>query len=73
MYKLTFCLRRKHGMSVEEFQRYWRNTHAPLVAARAETLGIRRYVQAHTADRDVLAGHHYHESRRRPGVWLVAA
>jgi uncharacterized protein (TIGR02118 family) len=50
MYKLTFCLRRKPGMSLEEFQRYWRETHAPLVAARADTLGIRRYVQAHTAD-----------------------
>jgi uncharacterized protein (TIGR02118 family) len=49
MYKLTFCLRRKPGMKLEEFQRYWRETHAPLVAVRAETLGIRRYVQAHTA------------------------
>lgn len=37
-------------MSLEEFQRYWRDTHAPLVAERAETLGIRRYVQVHTAD-----------------------
>lgn len=50
MIKLTFCLRRKPGMSLEEFQRYWRETHAPLVAERAETLGIRRYVQVHTAD-----------------------
>lgn len=50
MYKLTFCLRRKPGMSREEFQRYWRETHAPLVAERAQTLGIRRYIQAHTED-----------------------
>jgi uncharacterized protein (TIGR02118 family) len=50
MIKLTFCLRRKPGMSLEEFQRYWRETHAPLVAERAETLGIRRYVQVHTSD-----------------------
>ena len=54
MYKLTFCLRRKAGMSREEFQRYWRETHAPLVDARAELLGIRRYVQVHTADLDGL-------------------
>lgn len=54
MYKLTFCLRRKPGMSREEFQRYWRQTHAALVAERAELLGIRRYVQAHTADLDGL-------------------
>ena len=50
MIKLTYCLRRKPGMSLEEFQRYWRDTHAPLVAERAEALGIRRYVQAQTSD-----------------------
>jgi uncharacterized protein (TIGR02118 family) len=48
MIKLTYCLRRKPGMTVEEFQRYWRETHAPLVEARAEVLGIKRYVQVHT-------------------------
>ena len=47
MIKLTFCLRRKQGMSLEEFQRYWRETHAPLVAGNAEALRIRRYVQVH--------------------------
>ena len=50
MVKLTYCLRRKPGMSLEEFQRYWRDTHAPLVAESAEALGIRRYVQVHTSD-----------------------
>ena len=46
--KLVFCLRRRDGMSLEEFQRYWRETHAPLVRSHAEALGIRRYVQVHT-------------------------
>ena len=46
--KLVFCLRRKDGMSREEFQRYWRETHAGLVAERAEVLQIRRYVQVHS-------------------------
>ncbi len=50
MIKLTFCLRRLPSLSREEFQDYWRNTHADLVAARAEALGIRRYVQVHTED-----------------------
>ncbi|MDX2378369.1 MAG: EthD domain-containing protein [Acidimicrobiia bacterium] len=50
MIKLVFCLRRKPGMTREEFQRYWRDQHAPLVAERAEVLGIKRYVQVHTAD-----------------------
>lgn len=55
MIKLTFCLRRRSDLSVEEFQRYWLETHGPLVRARAEALGIRRYVQAHTMD---LSGVH---------------
>ena len=53
--KLVFCLRRKDGLSREEFQTYWRETHAPLVASVAETLNIRRYVQVHTMDADFNA------------------
>ena len=49
MVKLLFCLRRQPHLSRDEFQRYWREHHAPLVAARADILGIRRYVQRHTA------------------------
>lgn len=49
MIKLTFCLRRLPHLSREEFQAYWRETHAPLVAERAEVLRIRRYVQVHTS------------------------
>ena len=48
MIKLVFCLTRKDGLTREEFQRYWRENHAPLVAARAEVLKIRRYVQVHS-------------------------
>lgn len=47
MIKLTFCLHRLPHLTVAEFQTYWRETHAPLVASHAETLGIRRYVQTH--------------------------
>ena len=35
-------------MTLEEFQRYWREEHAPLVRRHAEALAIRRYVQTHT-------------------------
>jgi uncharacterized protein (TIGR02118 family) len=48
MIKLTFCLRRLPHLSREDFQHYWRETHAPLVAARAKTLGIVKYEQVHT-------------------------
>src|SRR5690349_13263560 len=32
MIRLTYVLRRRPGMSLAEFQDYWRNTHGPLVA-----------------------------------------
>jgi len=53
MLHLVFCLRRLPHLTREEFQRYWRETHAPLVRANAAALGIRRYVQAHTVDHPV--------------------
>lgn len=54
MVKLTFCLRRRPEMTLAEFQRYWREVHAPLVAERAEVLGILRYQQVHTLDQPEL-------------------
>lgn len=45
MIKLIYCITRKAELSVEEFQRYWRETHGP-IAARIP--GVRRYVQCHT-------------------------
>ena len=45
MIKIIYGFNRKDGMSVEEFQRYWRETHGP-IAARIP--GVRRYVQNHT-------------------------
>lgn len=54
--KGVFLLKRKPGLSVAEFQDYWRNTHAPLVPG---TPGLRRYVQCHvcpeTYDTDMPA------------------
>jgi uncharacterized protein (TIGR02118 family) len=53
MIKLVFTLRRREGMTREEFQRYWREQHAPLVTRHADTLRIRRYVQTHAVDTDL--------------------
>lgn len=50
MIKLVFSLRRLPHLSRAEFQRYWRETHAPLVRRHAGALRIRRYVQSHTLD-----------------------
>ena len=59
MIRLVFVLRRKPGMTLAEFQQYWRGVHGPLVAKQATTLDIHRYVQVHTLDdavNDQLAG-----------------
>lgn len=50
MIKLTFCLVRLPHLTREAFQEYWFTKHAPLVARHREVLGIRRYVQLHSAD-----------------------
>ena len=55
MIKLTFCLHRLPHLSREEFQTYWRENHAPLVAKHARTLGIARYVQVHALTHDFNA------------------
>ena len=44
MVKVLTSIRRKPGMAVEEFQRYWRERHPAVVTALP---GIRRYVQSH--------------------------
>jgi hypothetical protein len=53
MIKLTFALVRLPHLSRDEFQRYWFETHAPLVASVKETLRIRRYVQLHSLPAEV--------------------
>ena len=48
MIKVIFCLRRRADMTVEGFQRYWREEHGPLVEKHRKALRIARYVQVHT-------------------------
>ena len=71
MIKLVFMLRRREGMTREEFQRYWKEEHAELVKRHAELLRIRRYVQTHARDTDLddaLAGSRGSEPRQFDGV-----
>lgn len=59
MIRLVFALRSKPGVSRADFQRYWRETHGPLVAKSSVALNILRYVQFHTLDdpiNDQIAG-----------------
>jgi uncharacterized protein (TIGR02118 family) len=53
MIKLTFALVRLPQLSREAFQRYWLETHAPLVASVKDVLKIRRYVQLHSLPPEV--------------------
>ena len=48
MLKLVYPLRRLPHLSREQFQKYWFETHGPLVRKHGKTLGIQRYVQVHT-------------------------
>ncbi len=48
--KIIYCLTRKAGLSREESQKYWLNTHAVLVNKAAGVTAIKRYVQSHTLD-----------------------
>jgi uncharacterized protein (TIGR02118 family) len=71
MIKLVFTVRRREDMTREEFQRYWREEHAPLVKRHADTLRIRRYVQVHALDTaldEALAGSRGSEPRFYDGV-----
>jgi uncharacterized protein (TIGR02118 family) len=52
MVKLTCLVRRRAGMSPEEFHRYWREQHGPLVISTASGSHVIRYVQHHRALED---------------------
>jgi uncharacterized protein (TIGR02118 family) len=55
MVKLVFVIRRREELSSEEFHRYWLEEHGPLARKLLESLGARRYVQAHTLGTDLSA------------------
>jgi uncharacterized protein (TIGR02118 family) len=48
MIKVVFCLHRRPELSYEEFDRYWREVHAPLVREAVPLMGACRYVQVRT-------------------------
>jgi len=48
--RLVFLLRRRDGLSLDEFHDRWRLDHGPLVASHQARLGILRYTQSHRLD-----------------------
>jgi len=55
MIRITFMLRRKAGLSSEQFSEYWLHEHGPRVAGLSHKLGMLRYVQVRTLDDPVNA------------------
>jgi uncharacterized protein (TIGR02118 family) len=50
MIKLVYVITRRPDLPAEAFHDYWLNRHGPLVAAQAEALRLRKYVQSHLID-----------------------
>ena len=50
MIRLTYLLRRRPGMSRDDFQSQWRTIHGPLVASHAFHLECLRHVQVHAIE-----------------------
>ena len=57
MIKLIVSIKRKTGMSPEDFHKHWRTTHADLIRSNAASQKyIRKYVQCHTLKDEYLKG-----------------
>jgi len=57
MVKLIVCAKRKPGITREEFGRYWRESHGPLVKSVSEFIRhVRKYVQCHIVNSAVPLG-----------------
>lgn len=54
MIKIAVCMRRLPHLSREEFQRYWREIHGPLIVKHSASLRVRKYRQVHTLDIPLL-------------------
>lgn len=48
MFKVMFCMRRRAGMTREQFQERWRGRHAEIALSRLHSIGASRYIQNHT-------------------------
>lgn len=54
MFKMSFTIYRRPDMTREQFLDYWKNVHAPLAIKYAKILRIRRYVQMHAGDYEMV-------------------
>ncbi|MBK6350512.1 MAG: EthD domain-containing protein [Betaproteobacteria bacterium] len=45
MIKVVYCIRRRADLSAQEFQRYWKDVHAPMLLENSAALRLAAYVQ----------------------------
>ena len=50
MIKLVYVIVRREGLTPGAFRDYWLSRHGPLVAAQAQALRLKKYVQSHPFD-----------------------
>jgi uncharacterized protein (TIGR02118 family) len=55
MIKVVFCLRKRKGMTREQFFAYWNGHHAMLSRQTRAAMKVRRYVQNLTVDSEASA------------------
>lgn len=67
MIKTTICIRRKAGLSREEFFDHWYNRHAALIRELKDDLKIVRYVQSHSVDNEISEA--LRKSRNGPAMY----
>jgi uncharacterized protein (TIGR02118 family) len=53
--KLLSFIRRREGMTPEEFEHHWRHVHGELVLSHIAAIRCKRYVQTHLAHPEVFS------------------
>lgn len=55
MFKIIYCIRRKAGLTREQFLSHWLGVHGPIVVENQAVLRIARYVQTTPLEHDFSA------------------
>lgn len=72
MTTLIVCIKRHPAMTLEQFSRYWRDTHGPLLLACNEfSRHIRSYVQYHMIDEGSAIAKMFGVSASYDGVAVI--
>lgn len=48
MIKFVYCIRKRAGLTDEEFHTYWREKHGAFIRSLAKVIRAKKYIQSHT-------------------------